>query len=288
MKKAIIVILIAMLAYMAAEWSVSLFTTHQLFDQEAQLVTNIYHGVAGRPWQYRILIPLIEPHVPQMAIYVGLYFLVFLGAYLYLGDVKNKLIAYVLSFAVVLLAHTRSGMAHSTYLDVALFMFGMYAVKREKYWWLLPIAIIGAVNRETILLLLGTAGLYEIAGKRERLAPIIMAFAVAVAVLMIIWNQWPQTFGNTDAHGNMAGFNALLCNLRYDHVAKFLSGTLFLPVISIPFVWKQYRWWGMGLLVINLLATFIAGECYETRMMLYSLLAVCIPAICNQLNHKHN
>ncbi len=289
------------LAYIAAECSVSLFTNAQLYDAEARLVNAIYHGVAGRPWQYRILVPLIEPYVPQMVIYVGLYALIFAGTWLYFSTLRigHKAMACVLTFAVVMLAHTRSGMAHNTYLDVALFMFGMYAVRKWKYWWLVPLSIIGAFNREFILAMIASAAVIQFIHVRKHpwadrdefmedsrwrhgvALPLILSFILALGIIVSLWLRWPQTFANVDNHCNTAGWYALLANLEYTHIAKFLGGTLFLPVVALPFIWRwKWRWWGLALLAGNVLGAFAGGECFETRVMLYSLLAVCIPAVC--------
>lgn len=283
----------------------------------------VVDGMAGSPWQYRVLSDALTLGVCRFFAWIGAPRSVGL-AMVFLRLVQNTAI-FVLAVAYyrrlsipvyTALLGTMAlawGMTHSnfnsdlavnTYTDVLLYLCAGIAITGRRPAWILPITVLGALNRETsglipIMLLaasveradssptLDTLDVLAIPGTgcvipRRILGVGLLSMAAYIAVflgLRICFGVRPWIPYSADVH---QGWELLAFNLRYDRTWGHLAGTLgVIPILALAarpwwrrplgaFAWALVPAW----LVVHLFLSALA----QSRVLLVPQVMVFIPA----------
>lgn len=149
----------------------------------AQFITDTYplslavlSGQAPAPYQYRILTDVVIVGLSQGVgvVQAHLALRIFLGAWAFAslalflrGFHANRaqvLIGLSLFMYASVAAFAESSLNPNSYVEVSLYLLGGYCIHTRRDRWILPLTIVGALNRETIVFLPLTLGLVRLAG----------------------------------------------------------------------------------------------------------------------------
>lgn len=268
----------------------------------------VMDGVAGNPWQFRVLpeylveitrygfelLGLRDALVTSLILWRVLENILFLSATLfYYKRLGLKTYAAVLAIGVIGLtlpdAINGSNLALNTYLDVLFYVLAGYVILKLNYLWILPITFLAALNRETSglipFMLLGDY-FYNRQKYRHRQPNAIAVFAVSSLGYLIVFfglRFLYPTEGLLIPNGVQPGQELLQYNLSK-------SGTwiqLFTTFGIIPFLaLYAFRKFPRTLQVFAILVVpvwfvihFFLGVIAETRLLLVPYVLVLIPGV---------
>lgn len=275
------------------------------------------------PWQYRVLCPLIveagyqllkvtvKPVIEKVTAgkkYQAnaiLYFAVFiffrflLHALIYILAFEfyktwlnnNRLIFFGFLWLTYSMGNAvrSSDLSFNTYMDVLLYLFAMLIwIKGKSSWWVIPIMLLGALNRETSLLIpflfLLNPSNQRIQMRLNNLMPIGVALTLFVALSVAI--RMHYGYQSPTIYFVPAGFSMLKLNLlsgmsRYSYM-EVLGTVSLLPAIIIfywretpnllkkLFIWMMPIWFGIH---------YWSVVAWESRLFLVPVVIVLLPAV---------
>ncbi len=266
---------------------------------------NVLLGKAGDAWQYRIFSEyLVEGIIvalrnlgfqhPITTAFISLRIfqntIIFVLASLYYK--KLGLNTYVTLIGLSLLAW---GMTHAfydsdlqfnTYFDIIFYLTAALLILHNRHAWIIPVAGLAALNRETsglIPFLLISYSLYTKAEKGQRSIAMIIA-AIACGLYTIIFFGLRLTLGPQpliEPYGHTLGFNLFMYNIsRYRTYVQLFATLSILPFTAIfsfarwPRSLKAFFWTIVPIwLPVH---TFLAVTA-ETRMFLVPLALIFVP-----------
>lgn len=252
---------------------------------------TFFNGDAGDPEQYRfvqylmlagslLLFRLVFSTVHLHWVYWLSHWLclcaVFVALWQYYGrwGIKQRWVALALSAYFVVFAHSKSGYASGTYLEVGLFAWGLVAIWDDRWLAVLLLSFFGSFNRETIALLPIVGFLY--AKTDDRRAKYIICLGAALAVQMLARTFLPQSHMTACAKGAVQGLGLAWQNLTDGLALLFLLGFVgFLIPAWKPLPkahWPLYVFVGMQVLIHIFL-----GNMPEVRLLLASATLVLVP-----------
>lgn len=231
----------------------------------------VLHGVAGSPWQYRVLSEhavegfsrisqkLALPH-PIATAFISFRIvqniLIFSIAAAYYRRLGLNLYAIIVGLSMLAWGMTQSlydsDLALNTYADLLLYLTAGLVILMAKYIWILPIAILSAFNRETGLLIpfmLIAVCLTQDAGMRRRnLATGILSIAVFILIMLgLRYAYAPQVL--LDCYGHQPGLDTIKWNffrvISWVHMFGTMGLMPFLAVCSIgmwPVALRRFFW----------------------------------------------
>lgn len=217
----------------------------------------VLDGHAGDPWQYRVLAPwLIEglirsldrlgvPHPPATAFLLfrvlqdTLILLLAAAYYRQLGlSLPSALLGMILLAWGMSYSHYDSDLQFNTFFDVLFYLLAGWCVLRERFAWIVPIAVLAALNRETSglipLLPLAAAAPPFREGPARRLVPVSAAAllgyaAIFVGLRLLYGGQEYQA-----PYGHQPGLDLLGYNLARAITWQQLVATLsVIPLIAL-------------------------------------------------------
>lgn len=264
-------------------------------------------GAAGSPWQYRVLsdIPLLwmcraaeamgVPRGPgvtlvvarllqNIAIYlVALAYWRRLGIGMYLGLLGLSGLAWAMTQA-----NYNSDLSVNTYTNILLYAFGAWALVANRPMWIVPLTILGALNRETIgLLPVMALAAGTFCTPRMRIAPAYLrAGGIALGLYALVFIGLRLWFGSRGwvlhPDGAVQGPSLFVYNLAFDRTWLHLAGTWGLfPILALagyrdwPASLRAFFW---ALIPAWIAVHFVLSAVAETRMMLVPLVVVFLPA----------
>jgi hypothetical protein len=274
----------------------------QTFDQA------VLDGHGGSPYQYRLLTPYVSELARRSFEALGVedYVLVSFVVLRVLADVAIFLLAFPYfralglpaSHAFIGMSLLAWGMSHShldsslhldTYLEISLYLLTGLCILRERYVWVVPIALVGALNRETsglipVLLLAGfvyrSGSKPSFALTRSEWALVAAAFGAYFAVfigLRLAFGEQPMAI----PYGHPPGLDLFQYNaLRVTTWMQLFATLGILPVLALA----GYRRWPQKLrlfawvvvpvwVVVHLFGAVLA----EARLMLVPQALVFVP-----------
>lgn len=269
-----------------------------------------YHAVldgnAGDPWQYRVLAPYTirgmyalyaktsTPH--RISVLFILFRVVQDSVILLLSVVYYRKLGLSLPHALIgmlLLAwgmsysHYDSDLQFSLFFDVIFYLLAALCILHKKFWWIVPITLFAALNRETSglipVLLLCSALFGETAGS-PRTA--VFASAVAFVVYAAVFVGLRLAYGGQEPvfpHGHHPGFDLLRYNVfRLATWEQLVATVSVIPLVALMgyrewprrirvFFWVIVPTWGL----VHLFCAVMA----ESRLFLVPQALVFIPGV---------
>lgn len=287
MKKALSIAVILIIALSIAFHFVHGQVYKNFWYQQMIKVEKYGKCEAGEPEQYRVVQYLLISGVFALgetsALHAVFYThgfvlcLAFLAMYFYYKrlQVDNVWLALSLACYPVIYSHAKSGMAEGYYLEIALYLFGFLAMMSGRWWWILPLSVVGTFNRETIFMLPVIAFIYGWGSRKaERICTVSFLLVVAVQV----WLRYAIPVDNFTATPNDIGqgWRMIVYNLSPYFVLYFLGFVSFIPLAFRS--WPE-RMWPVALLIpVYFIGMLIFGNIVETRMMMLPFVAYLIPA----------
>lgn len=286
-------------------------TIGQLVDLEALLTSRLPADTSGKFEQTQSL--LSQMRTPGFVIYnlvfVGLRFmqhlLIFWVAYLFYQKFVQSKWMLVLGLMLISLfignSVNDSDLAFNTYFDVLFYLAAGYIiVSNRNDWYILPLTILGALNRETSVLIpfmyfIARIDWANIDVKRLRLGdffPARNAVIVTVVSYLFFWGIffglrfYYGTFEYQGVRGEPSGFPTLAINLFSPVSLKTyfeLFGTMALLPLLFVYGFKKVNW-QLRVLFVAIVpfwfgVHFWAAVAYQSRLFLVPTLLVLLPGV---------
>ena len=204
----------------------------------------------------------------------------FSGVYLLCNKSILAIAITYLSMLVPSLASNGSAMFLSlTIIDVGLIALGLYFYRNNRLIALIPIMLLGIINRETVIALpavLLIDHLYRGAKNHKNTIIILISLAIGVVGYTILHRAFPGAYREPVSPGVFAGWSAVRYNLSVQSLVMLLVSFGILPFIVNV---RKLGIIEVLLSVVFIGATLWAGNLVETRLMLYPVLLVALPQI---------
>ncbi len=295
------------LSYAVTYAQVDDVTLHFLKVQQEKVHLQMMQGVAGDPWQYRILADWMINGIsmslhglgfslPEVPIFIAFRFfqciLIFLTAGVYYKKLGLPITANFLGLSILAWGMSTSlydsDLSFNVFFDISFYLIAALLIMERKYVWILPLMILAAFNRETSLLipfmLLGSA---YFNGEREKyLKPAAFYTAASLAIYAAIFLGLRSYYPNQPfltANGYYPGVGLLInINLLRD----VTWGQLLLTLGIIPLLGLfAYRSWPRSLTIFFwvvgpawYIVHFFAAIVAENRLFLVPQALIFIPA----------
>ncbi|HEX8075307.1 MAG TPA: hypothetical protein VF545_10040 [Thermoleophilaceae bacterium] len=267
----------------------------------------VLDGVVGDPWRFRLLSDWGAEGFLRLARAVGfdqpgvagfLTFrvlqntLIFVLAWLYYRRLGATRAAAALGLGLVAWAMTQSllhaGLAFNTYGDVVFYLAAALLILDRRYAWIVPLAVLAAVNRETSglipVMLVAHAlwiGRRTPEGRRAlRLGlTALAAFAATYGIVRLAVGPADLILGN----GRHPGFEIFEYNvgrgLTWDNLFRTVN---ILPLLAVA-AWRSWppalRAFGLAIVPAWLLIHVFSGVLAESRLLLVPLVMVFVPGV---------
>lgn len=273
--------------------------------QQEKVHLQMMSGVAGNPWQYRILadwmISLLISLLTRLDIaraelvsFVEFRFLqcmlIFWAAGIYYRKLGLSLRANLLGLSILTWGMSfslyNSDLSFSNYFDVAFYLIAASLILAEKFIWIIPLMILGAFNRETSALIPVMLLAYAYFKDGKRVRPALIYALAALGIFGIIFvglrtHYGEQTFLTAD--GFYPGFGLLYLNLkRLITWEQLLITFALVPILALfaysawPRSLKIFFWTVVPVwIAIHFFSSLIA----ETRLLLVPFALVFIPGV---------
>lgn len=259
------------------------------------------------PWQYRVfsmwvlegVIQAFEstfPGKPAIIPYLFLNYLQFILIfwlfiiYLRLLRVSNP---YLLGCGLIILCYSmassyfRSDLSFNTYFDIAFYLLAAVIILQKRYWWIVPLTFVAALNRETSgfipLMLLAPYSLESLKSTpREKW----MIAGISLLLFAIVFASVRLYYGYQPGYGinNMSSpADFLVFNFTFFRLYPLLIGTLSIVPILILFGLKHLppviRSWFWLIVPLWFVIHFIKSNAMETRLFLVPQVLIFVPAL---------
>jgi hypothetical protein len=217
----------------------------------------VMQGTAGNPRQYRVLVEYaVEgfirffqgvnfPHAIAIAfIFFRLLqnFLIFLIAYIYYRRLRLSTAQALLGLCILTWSMTNSldatDLQFNTYFDILFYLLAGLAILHEKPFWIIPLSVLAAFNRETsgLIPLMLLSAQYRRAPGKVKTRSIALA-VLSLALYLAIFLGLRLYFGPQElilAYGHAPGFDLLAYNLFRPVTWVILIATLgILPFLAV-------------------------------------------------------
>lgn len=308
----ILILVIPVLVYLSVQAQLRLLGYDYLYVSQIVRHLDVLNGTAGSPWAYRLFSAYLVEGLSRLTafmfdritigyVFVGVRIIqnafIFILAFTFyrrLGLSKNVaiigllLVAWSLSYAIY-----DSDLSFNTYFDIIFYLLAGWAVVSRKLYWLLPITLFAATNRETSVLIpflaLTHESFYEPFFKRDwrrafRSEPFAI-FGGSLLIYILIFVGVRLMIGpvrDISPYGHTAGIDMLKFNLSrtitYVELTKTFSA---IPIVALyfyrswPTLLKRLFWTMIPLwILVHFGITIVA----ETRLFLVPIVLVLIPA----------
>ena len=291
-------------------------TLHFLKAQQEKVHLQMMQGIAGNPWQYRILadwmISYLIAWLTQLDVaradvnsFIGFRFLqcllIFGAAALYYRKLGLSIFAGLLGLSMLAWGMSyslyNSDLSFNVFFDLAFYLIAAVLILNRHYIWILPLMVVAAFNRETSALIpiMMLAHAYFDADNPARFRSAVSIALAGLAVYALIFiglriHYGPQVFLTAD--GYYPGLGLLLLNLkRIVTWEQLLIAFGIIPVLSV----LAYRQWARSLKIffwtvvpLWLAVHFFAALVAETRLLLVPFALIFIPgALLGIVNDGH-
>lgn len=295
---------------------------YQVFDHTVYRVVPV-HGVnLGLPGDtsgkndvtQKMVVMLKNPEfIKYSIVFVGFRFLlnilVLWLAFQYLSlFVRNRLMVWMSIMLLVLFMGNSvvdSDLTFNTYMDIAVYlMAGLVIMKGYNYWWILPITIVGVLNRETSILI---PALFFCAktdwSKWPRIGKILFydsrafivtavsytAFVIIFVYIRMYYGYEPQSTWRMAAGWPMLKLNLFSAVSVKTYMEMF--GVLgFLPIWCILFfksMNKRLKIFFLVLVPIWFGVHIASAIGYQTRLFLVPVVMVFLPAVFEHIEQSY-
>jgi hypothetical protein len=272
--------------------------------QQEKVHQEMLEGVAGNPWQYRILADwMIDPVInlfvardvlnPKPSAFIVFRFLqcllIFLAAGVYYRKLGLSLVANLLGLSMLAwgMSHSlyNSDLSYNVFFDIAFYLIAAVLIMDGRFVWIPLLMIPAALNRETSLLipfmLLSFAYFSDKSVKSMR--SVIILTTVSMTVFLLVFVGLRNYYGEQPfltADGYYPGIGLLVLNISrivtWEQLLITLGIIPFLAIFSYH-AWhrtlKIFFWVVPVWLVVHFFAALVA----ETRLLLVPQALIFIP-----------
>ena len=291
-------------------------TEHFIKNQQEKVHLQMMAGVAGNPWQYRILgdwmaeyllrlFFAINVNAPKLTAYIVFRFLQCLLIFVCAGVYYRKLglSLYVnltgLSILAWSMSHSlyNSDLSLNVFFDVAFYLVAGIVILKRKYFWIPLLMIPAAFNRETSVLipLMLVAFVYFTDEKDQSIKPAILYAVLGMVIFSVIFSGLRIYYGEQEfltADGYRPGIGLLVLNLSrwvtWEQLAITLGLIPFLAVFAYPHWSKALKIFFWVTVPIWLGVHFFAALVAESRLLLVLQSLIFIPGMLFGLTEKNN
>lgn len=273
----------------------------------------VLQGHAPNPWQYRVFseylaegfVRLFQLLKVQDAIGFGFISLrvlqnmaVFLLAYaLYRKISASKVISLM---GMLLLASSMKNafydndLSFNTYFDLIFYLLAVILILNQKYYWVILVTALAALNRETsglIPFLALAAGVNERLPLHKKLLPFLLSAAVFALVFFWLHALYPNR-PLYIPYGQVPGYPMLIYNVARSFTWDQLFYTLgLIPAIGLLFIFNWPRLWRRFFLIMCpawFALHFVLSIAGETRLFLVPQAVIFIPGILFALKYTEH
>ena len=273
--------------------------------QQEKVHQEMLRGVAGNPWQYRILAdwmidPLMNLFVtrdilnPKPSAFIFFRFLqcllIFIGAGVYYRKLGLSLVANLLGLSMLAwgMSHClyNSDLSYNVFFDIAFYLIAAVLIMDGRFVWIPLLLIPAALNRETSLLIPFMLLSFVYFGDKsaKSMRSVVIFSAVSLIVFLLIFVGLRNYYGEQPfltADGYYPGIGLLVLNLSRIVTWEQLLITLgIIPFLAI----FCYRNWHRTLQIffwvvvpVWLVVHFFAALVAETRLLLVPQALIFIP-----------
>jgi len=276
-----------------------------IWDEQLRFQRWVMEGTSIDPWQYRIFVPYLIDVIRKILIdlgFVGSYlkiffglrliqnFLIFIMTALYFRRLSIKRSHVVIAVIMLAWAFTYSGykshLGFDTYFDILFYLMAAYLLLKESLFWIIPLSILVAFNRETGLFI---PMIVIIGGMRFRprltierkhaivgLISLVLMVGIIISVRLI---YGPRSYLNIA----IPGWDLFIRNItNIDTYFYWFATFSAIPVISL----LRYKQWPRLLVQMLWLMVpvwiaihFFMGLAHETRLFLVPFVLIFLPSI---------
>lgn len=259
------------------------------------------------PWQYRIFSmwmlegfinvferllpgkPAILPYLLLHYLQIALVFVLFVVYVRHLGVDNFYLLAIGLLIICFCMANSyfKSDLSFNTYFDLAFYLLGAILILKHAFWWIVPLAVVAAFNRETSgfipLMLLAPFSPQEWKKlPKERWLPAVAAMLLFVAVFVAVRLYYGYQPGQ-GIHGITNPVDHLKFNLTFFRLYPLLIGTLgivpFVVLFGLNRLPAELRFWFWLIVPLWFVIHFVKSNAMETRLFLVPQVLIFVPAL---------
>jgi hypothetical protein len=297
------IILSAYIVYKQATDKNAVDLDRQVVRHEQMLIGN---SEFFNPWQYRIfstyttevfyqVLHSVTPKIDRGKAFLIFRFfqnlLIFYLATLYFKAINIKNPWLILAGILLMsffMAHSvfQSDLSFNTYFDILFYLLAAWLILKQKYTWIIPLMFVGALNRETSLLIPAMLVLPFIQWKERKIPRAILVPGLLSTLVFFVAFISVRVYYGYRAPEGINGMTSvseyLLFNLRFFRLYPELIGTLaFLPLVIIIFLKRlprllQYWFWIICPAWFGI--HFVYSTAVETRLFLVPQILVFIPA----------
>lgn len=276
-------------------------------NQQDKVHQQMLEGVAGNPWQYRILADWLVEHLirflrvlnvstPKVNAYIAFRFwqcvLIFLLAGLYYRKLGLSLFANVAGSSILAwsMSHSlyNSDLSLNVFFDIAFYLLAGYLILEEKFVWIPFLMIPAAFNRETSALipLMLIAFAYFNADRAKKLKTAVLYALTGSIIFIVIFlglrlHYGEQTFLTAD--GYSPGIGLLALNLTrwvtWEQLLITLGLIPFLAVFVYPSWAQPLKVFFWAVVPVWFGVHFFAALVAESRLLLVPQALVFIPGM---------
>jgi hypothetical protein len=281
-------------------------TLHFLRVQQDKVHQEMMEGIAGNPWQYRILadwmIDLLIRFAgrlgisrPEVSTFIAFRFLqcvlIFLVAGIYYRKLGLPLFANLLGLSILAwgLSYSlyNSDLSFNVYFDIVFYIIAAILIMDKKFIWVLPLMLLAAFNRETsgLIPFMLISFAYFGDDRKNTLKPAIFYAMGCLVIFGGIFFGLRLYYGDQPfltANGYYPGLGLFAMNILNGITWEQLLITLgIIPGLAII----AYRSWPTSLKIFFwtvvpawFLVHFFAAIITETRLLLVPQALIFIPA----------
>ncbi len=274
---------------------------------------KVLSGVAGNPWQYRILSDYLVEGVIQLfthfkipspifAAFMSFRFvqniLIFIAAYVFyrkLGFSKGHTLAglAVLTWSMMN-AYYDSDLQFNTYFDILFYLAAGIIILKNRPLLLIPLMLLGSLNRETCgLIPFLLIALYRPGQSKKMFGLYLSVFCVSMLIFGITYFTLRYIYGPQvllAPYGHVPGIDLLKYNMFRSITWIQLFSTLNLvPLLAL----LSYKHWNYTLRVffwvvvpIWVVIHFLSSQVAESRVFLVPQALIFIPGLLFLLSNK--
>jgi hypothetical protein len=286
-----------------------------IWDEQLRFQRWVIEGTSVDPWQYRIFVPYLIDAIHEIAIdwgFIGDYlkiffglrliqnFLIFIMVALYFRRLSIKHSQIVIAVIMLAWAFTYSGyqshLGFDTYFDILFYLLAAYLLLKESLFWIIPLSILVAFNRETglfIPLIVIVGGMQfrpRLTIERKHVAVGLISLVLMVGIIISVRLIYgPRAF----LHIAIPGWDLFVRNITsFDTYFYWFATFSAIPVIALlrykqwPRLLVQMLWLMVPVWVV---IHFFMGVAYETRLFLVPFVLIFLPGlfICSS-RHRSN
>ena len=275
--------------------------------QQEKVHLQMMSGVAGNPWQYRILadwmisflIPVVnrlEIARPEITSFIAFRFLqcmlIFVAAGIYYRKLGLSLMANLLGLSILAWGMSyslyNSDLSFNNYFDVAFYLMAASLIMSERFIWTIPLMFLAAFNRETSALIpvMLVTHVYFSEGAKEKMKPALLYALAGIVIFAVIFVGLRYYYGEQiflTADGYYPGFGLMYLNLKRAITWEQILITFgILPILALfayaewPKSLKIFFW---TVVPIWVAVHFFSSLVAETRLLLVPYALIFIPAV---------